>query len=1043
MNCVQYNLFNTGSTIASFSYQDCNAFWNYNVEIESNQSKNIWLLDGTFLISNFFRDSVNVEQSSTYLAGFCDSCDQQYTWTQYDSNSCFAQIFTSATTSPSFYQALSAPYDQYSRYGSIFYEPGFALCGTGSTYMTATTATVWANPTQSTNLGPLNRTGKWPSTSFAFAPPFNTWIGFSACLTGTTSGKTYYVGIAADNAFRLSLDGTIILDTSANPKPWFQPGAVSQNTLAFIYWHIYPVVIGNGNHILEIEALNREDKGVLGCEIYDNTLEQLTGATLVSDLDIIYSTSGKTQFEIGATPTGGNITSGYTCPQGFQYSICRGDCVQTIFCNTSLTPTPTPSNTPTNTITPTPSPSDGFTPTVTPTQTSTPTTTPTNTQTPTNTSSVGFTPTNTSTPTVTPTNIECYNSIIIQVTNPVNSITGLTCCGDEVVYSGFSVGSNIINDCWSDYVDTIGISSVLFSGSCTCVTSTPTPTPTTTPTTTPTQSTALTTTPTATPTSTPGATSETGTPTPTPTITPTCAYGNCYHYVEFTLSGDSLIEWGLCSGSTILLYTSETYPFTFVEGPTIESDCFSANTYTVISGSTPYSLNYFNPCCEEAITPTPTPTQTNTPSTTTAVTPTETETPTPTPTQTSTPGATSETVTPTQTPTPTPTCAFGDCFHYVEFTISGYSEIDWGLCPGVTSAQVYSAETYPATFVLGPTISTDCFSGNSFTVVTGSTPYSLNYFNPCCEEAITPTPTPTQTNTPSTTTAVTPTVTNTETPTNTPTPTVTNTETPTNTPTNTPTPSVTPCNCQGMKLGYDLSDCSVACSDLSGSDYYVCCDPLNLTTGCTIYTDASCSIPAVSGFYSDVANGGSNCYTVSGGVITLVSVCSSPTPTSTTTQTVTPTPSSTDTPTPTPTQTPTQTETETPTPTNTPTQTLTPSITPSNTPLPLNLNFDFTSGSIGFTVSSIDVNSVTPTLIGGTNVPFDADTHQYNTNQIGSNQTLNITINPFVIAGSISVIDSNFNIYCQDVTGLGVYTFNNLVINNTSAVQVTGSSGSC
>ena len=418
------------------------------------------------------------------------------------------------------------------------------------------------------------------------------------------------------------------------------------------------------------------------------------------------------------------------------------------------------------------------------------------------------------------------------------------------------------------------------------------PTPTSTPGVTTTE------TPTETPTSTPGVTTTetpTETPTPTPTITPTCAYGNCYHYVEFTLSGDSLIEWGLCSGSTILLYTSETYPFTFVEGPTIESDCFSANTYTVISGSTPYSLNYFNPCCEEAITPTPTPTQTNTPSTTTGVTPTETETPTPTPTQTNTPGATQD-VTPTQTPTQTST----------------------------------------------PTATSD----------------------------VTPTPT--------------------------------ESETPTQTPTNTPTPSITPCNCQGMKLGYDLSDCSVACSDLSGSDYYVCCDPLNLTTGCTIYTDASCSIPAVSGFYSDVANGGSNCYTVSGGVITLVSVCPSPTPTSTTTQTVTPTPSSTDTPTPTPTQTPTQTETETPTPTNTPTQTLTPSITPSNTPLPLNLNFDFTSGSIGFTVSSIDVNSVTPTLIGGTNVPFDADTHQYNTNQIGSNQTLNITINSFVIAGNIS-----------------------------------------
>ena len=63
----------------------------------------------------------------------------------------------------------------------------------------------------------------------------------------------------------------------------------------------------------------------------------------------------------------------------------------------TVTPTETPTNTPTNTETPTNTPSNTETPMNTPTNTETPTNTPTNTETPTN------TPTNTETPTETPT----------------------------------------------------------------------------------------------------------------------------------------------------------------------------------------------------------------------------------------------------------------------------------------------------------------------------------------------------------------------------------------------------------------------------------------------------------------------------------------------------------------------------------------------------------------------------------------------------------------------------------------------------------------
>ena len=49
MACSKYTLTNTGSTIANFNYQRCDdAMWEYQVELTPNQTKNIWLLNGTY-----------------------------------------------------------------------------------------------------------------------------------------------------------------------------------------------------------------------------------------------------------------------------------------------------------------------------------------------------------------------------------------------------------------------------------------------------------------------------------------------------------------------------------------------------------------------------------------------------------------------------------------------------------------------------------------------------------------------------------------------------------------------------------------------------------------------------------------------------------------------------------------------------------------------------------------------------------------------------------------------------------------------------------
>jgi hypothetical protein len=59
MACSKYTLTNTGSTIVNFNYRRCDdALWQYQVELNPNQTKNIWLLNDTYSIAPSFRPYV-------------------------------------------------------------------------------------------------------------------------------------------------------------------------------------------------------------------------------------------------------------------------------------------------------------------------------------------------------------------------------------------------------------------------------------------------------------------------------------------------------------------------------------------------------------------------------------------------------------------------------------------------------------------------------------------------------------------------------------------------------------------------------------------------------------------------------------------------------------------------------------------------------------------------------------------------------------------------------------------------------------------------
>ena len=55
MSCSKYSLTNTGNTLVNFNYQRCeDNLWMYQVDLFPNEEKNIWFVDGTFQISQYF-----------------------------------------------------------------------------------------------------------------------------------------------------------------------------------------------------------------------------------------------------------------------------------------------------------------------------------------------------------------------------------------------------------------------------------------------------------------------------------------------------------------------------------------------------------------------------------------------------------------------------------------------------------------------------------------------------------------------------------------------------------------------------------------------------------------------------------------------------------------------------------------------------------------------------------------------------------------------------------------------------------------------------
>lgn len=160
----------------------------------------------------------------------------------------------------------------------------------------------------------LNKVGVFTTVT---PNPVNEWIGFSFCQV-LTETKTYYIGIAGDDVYRLTINGNLVINHDYI--------AGFNNGYSFSSWKIIPITLTAGTNIILAEVYNFGGAATLGFEIYDATLPQLLAVTTANgtpgptDLEqyIIFSTK-----DMIGQPWDTGINSGYSCPAGYSLNTCE------------------------------------------------------------------------------------------------------------------------------------------------------------------------------------------------------------------------------------------------------------------------------------------------------------------------------------------------------------------------------------------------------------------------------------------------------------------------------------------------------------------------------------------------------------------------------------------------------------------------------------------------------------------------------------------------------------------------------------------------
>jgi hypothetical protein len=264
-----------------------------------------------------------------------------------DGSYCY-QTNTTAATPPSSPETTVAKTNSvYGEFGTLIYNAGFDIQGYGPYTQISTSNSFWINTGNTLVDGPLNRSGLWATTTSN-----NQDVGFSVCVVAPTTA-TYYVGAAADNSIKIVLDGNTVVDMDPTAMAAYLsthgfPGVGVD--LAFKFWHIYPVSLNAGNHVIEIIGHNDSSVAGMGAEIYLLSSAQIQAATSYAAMGsgLIFSSKDY----IGMDVQVGSDGIGYSCPDGYSLVLCDGPayCTQTLIeptidCTTTTTTTSTTTTT--------------------------------------------------------------------------------------------------------------------------------------------------------------------------------------------------------------------------------------------------------------------------------------------------------------------------------------------------------------------------------------------------------------------------------------------------------------------------------------------------------------------------------------------------------------------------------------------------------------------------------------------------------------------------------------------------------------------------
>ncbi len=218
---------------------------------------------------------------------------------------CEQTTIIAATVTNSGYCLTSSVNTAYGNYGSRIYNTGFSLATlmlaqyTASPYIygSMSLATQWSNPTQNTTASPMNREGVWIDSDCngnKDSLTAGTKVTVAAMYNNTGTTRTIFMGVGADNQFKIVVNGIVIVDTLS-----------TASTNQFKIWHIIPIVIKPGVNFFNI--IGTGDGSIndsLAMVLYNNTAAQIYAATSDAQLNIIYKSSSVrgTTFDVATCP---------------------------------------------------------------------------------------------------------------------------------------------------------------------------------------------------------------------------------------------------------------------------------------------------------------------------------------------------------------------------------------------------------------------------------------------------------------------------------------------------------------------------------------------------------------------------------------------------------------------------------------------------------------------------------------------------------------------------------------------------------------------